>query len=213
MVALKNGIIQNKDRHPFDRSTGTWKKQNENSSTETQQADTENKQSDVENQNEKSSTQNEKPDAAENPDEVKEDNENKQTDAKEEQPGNKNEQPDTKTKETPAKTPKPDDEILKPPAGTLKPLTIDLYIDGKQIHFPFDDLSHFNELRAQLASGIPLDDDLIRKIKPILAEAHLRDGTKIFNNEAQLDDIMKHYRGKQISSFDDLLEFVLRKIR
>ena len=61
--------------------------------------------------------------------------------------------------------------------------------------------------------GIPLDDDLIRKIKPILAEAHLRDGTKIFNNEAQLDDIMKHYQGKQISSFDDLLEFVLRKIR
>ena len=28
MVALKNGIIQNKDGHPFDRSTGTWKNQN-----------------------------------------------------------------------------------------------------------------------------------------------------------------------------------------
>lgn len=64
--------------------------------------------------------------------------------------------------------------------------------------------------------GIPLDDDLIKKTKPILAEAHLRDGTKIFNDEtklSQLDEIMKHYQGKQISSFDDLLEFVLRKIR
>ena len=28
MVALKNGVIQNKDGHPFDRSKGTWKNQN-----------------------------------------------------------------------------------------------------------------------------------------------------------------------------------------
>lgn len=190
------GTIRNKDGRRFDRSTGTWEKPDENSSTETQQADTEQKQTDAEKKQPDAKTSNQ---SAEN-----------------KQPGNKNEQPDTKTKETPAKTPKPDDEILKPPAGTLKPLTIDIYIDGKQIHFPFDDLSHFNELRAQLASGIPLDDDLIRKIKPILAEAHLRDGTKIFNDEtklSQLDDIMKHHRGTKISSFGDVLEFVFRKIR
>lgn len=210
MVALKNGIIQNKNGHSFNRSTGTWEKSDDETL--------------------KPNDETPKPNAAENPDEVKEDNENKQTDAKDKQtdaeqkPSDaktketpaENPNQNAKTKETPAKPPKPDDEILKTPAGTLKPLTIDLYIDGKQIHFPFDDLSHFNELRAQLASGIPLDDDLIRKIKPILAEAHLRDGTKIFNDEtklSQLDDIMKHHRGTKISSFSDVLEFVFRKIR
>ena len=196
MVALKNGIIQNKNGHSFNRSTGTWEKSDDETL--------------------KPNDETPKPNAAENPDEVKEDNENKQTDAKDKQTDAEQKPSDAKTKETPAKPPKPDDEILKTPAGTLKPLTIDLYIDGKQIHFPFDDLSHFNELRAQLASGIPLDDDLIRKIKPILAEAHLRDGTKIFNDEtklSQLDDIMKHHRGTKISSFSDVLEFVFRKIR
>ena len=77
-------------------------------------------------------------------------------------------------------------------------------------------MPHFNELRRQLASGIPLDDDLIRKIKPILTETHLRDGTKIFNDNSklsQLDNAMKHYRGKQISSLDDFLRFVLHTIR
>ena len=137
------------------------------------------------------------------------DAENKQTDAKEEQPGNKDKQTDAKTKETPAETP-------KPTAETPKPHIISYNIDGKQVLIPFDDLPHFNELRRQLASGIPLDDDLIRKIKPILTEAHLRDGTKIFNDNSklsQLDNAMKHYRGKQISSLDDFLRFVLHTIR
>ena len=102
----------------------------------------------------------------------------KQTDAKEEQPGNKDKQPDAETPKPTAETPKPtaetskpNDEILKPPAGTLKPITIDFYIDGKQVHIPFDNVSHFNELRAQLASGTILNDDLITKMKPIFAEA------------------------------------------
>ena len=77
-------------------------------------------------------------------------------------------------------------------------------------------MPHFNELRRQLASGAPLDDDLIRKIRSILTETHLRDGTKIFNNNSklsQLDDAMKRYRGKQISSLDDFLKIVLHAIR
>lgn len=77
-------------------------------------------------------------------------------------------------------------------------------------------MAHFKELRRQLASGTTLDDDLIRKIKPILAEVRLRDGTKIFNDKtklSQLDNIMKHYQGKQISSLDDFLKLVLHTIR
>ena len=133
MVALKNGIIQNKNGHSFNRSTGTWEKPN-------------------------------------------------------------------------AETPKPN-------AETPKPRVIQYNIDGKQVYISSNDWPHFNELRAQLASGTTLNDDLIRKIKPILAELHLWDGTKIFNNEAQLDNIMKHHQGKKISSLDDVLRLVLHKIR
>ena len=128
------------------------------------------------------------------------DAEQKQTDAEQKQTDAKTKETPAKTKETPAETPKSIDDLFadllndlppdetpkppdetpkptaetpKPPAGTLKPLTIDFYIDGKQVHFPFDDLSHFNELRAQLASGTTLNDDLITKMKPIFAEARL----------------------------------------
>ena len=124
--------------------------------------------------------------------------------------------PTAETPKPPAETPKPPAETPKPPAETPKPHIISYNIDGKQVLIPFDDLPHFNELRRQLASGIPLDDDLIRKIKPILTETHLRDGTKIFNDNSklsQLDNAMKHYRGKQISSLDDFLRFVLHTIR
>lgn len=212
MVALKNGIIQNKDGHPFDRSTGTWENQNveENSSVVKEDASNPNNQD----------TTTEKQTDTEN---KQTDNENKQTDATKEQTDAKtpnqnaeNKQTDAKTKETPAKPPKPDDEILKTPAETPKPRKIYYNIDGKLVYVSVDDLAHFEEVIGKLFMGIPLDDDLIKKTKPILAEAHLQDGTKIFNDEtklSQLDDIMKHYRGKQISSFDDLLEFVLRKIR
>ena len=163
MVALKNGVVQNKAGRPFDRSTGTW----------------------------------EKPDAAENPDVVKEDASN---------PNNQ----DTTTKK------QPDAETPKPTAETPKPHIISYNIDGKYVRMSVDDLAHFKELRRQLASGIPLDDDLITKMKPILAEAHLQDGTKIFNDKtklSQLDNIMKHYQGKQISSLDDFLKLVLHTIR
>ena len=192
MVALKNGIIQNKDGHRFDRSTGTWKNQND----ETQQTDTENKQ----------------PDAKE-----------KQPDAEQKPSDTKDKPSDTKTKETPAETPKPNVETPKTPGETAKTLTktpkpgiISYNIDGKQVYILVDNVSHFNELRRQLANGITLNDDLIKKMKPILAEVHLPDGTKIFNDKtklSQLDDIMKHHRGKEISSFDDFLKYVLRKIR
>jgi len=104
---------------------------------------------------------------------VKEDNENKQTDAeqkqtdaKEEQPGNKDKQTDAKTKETPAENPNQN-------AKTPKPHIIQYNIDGKEVRISFDDWQHFKELRRQLASGIPLDDDLIKKMKPILAEVRL----------------------------------------
>lgn len=189
MVALKNGVVQNKAGHPFDRSTGTWKNQNvaENPNVV---------QENVSNSDGENTSTNKKPDATtENSNSA----ETQQTDTKKAQTDTAKEKPTAETKETP----------VKPP----KPRVIEYNIDGKKIYISSKDWQHFNELRAQLASGIPLDDDLITKMKPILAEAHLRDGTKIFNNEAQLDDIMKHYRGKQISSFDDLLEFVLRKIR
>lgn len=113
--------------------------------------------------------------AAENPDVVKEDTSNsnsqdttteKQTDAKEEQPGNKNEQPGNKDKQTDAKT-------KETPAETSKPRVIQYNIDGKQVYISSNDWPHFNELRAQLASGTTLNDDLITKMKPILAELRL----------------------------------------
>ena len=174
---------------------------------------------------------------------MKEDNENKQTDAEQKQTDAtkkqtdaEQKQTDAKTKETPAETPKSIDDLFadllndlppdetpktpgetpKPTAETPKPRKIYYNIDGKLVYVSVDDLAHFEEVIGKLFMGIPFDDDLIKKTKPILAEAHLQDGTKIFNDEtklSQLDDIMKHYRGKQISSFDDLLEFVLRKIR
>lgn len=191
MVALKNGIIQNKDGHPFDRSTGTWKNQNvaenpnvvQENVSNSDEKNTSTKNSDTTTQNSNST-------------------ETQQTDAENKNPSATNEKP---TAETP-----------KPTAETPKPHIISYNIDGKQVLIPFDDLPHFNELRRQLASGIPLDDDLIRKIKPILTETHLRDGTKIFNDNSklsQLDNAMKHYRGKQISSLDDFLRFVLHTIR
>ena len=172
------GTIRNKDGRRFDRSTGTWKKQND----ETQQTDTE----------------------------------NKQPDAKEKQPDAEQKPSDTKTKETPGETAKTPGETAKTLTKTPKPDIISYNIDGKQVYILVDDLSHFNELRRQLANGITLNDDLIKKMKPILAEVHLPDGTKIFNDKtklSQLDDIMKHHRGKEISSFDDFLKYVLRKIR
>ena len=121
MVALKNGIIQNKDGHSFDGSTGTW---------------------------EKSDDETPKPN-----------DEKKQTDAK--------------TPNQNAETPQPHADTPQPHADTPKPYKAYYNIDGKLVHISVDDLSHFNELRAQLASGTTLNDDLIKKIKPILAELHL----------------------------------------
>ena len=246
MVALKNGIIQNKDGHPFDRSTGTWKNQNvaenpnvvqenvsnsdekntstKNSDTTTQNSNsTETQQTDAENKNpsatnEKSTAETPKP-PAETP---KPTAETPKPTAETPKPIDDlfadllNDLPPAETPKPTAETPKPPAETPKPPAETPKPHIISYNIDGKQVLIPFDDLPHFNELRRQLASGIPLDDDLIRKIKPILTETHLRDGTKIFNDNSklsQLDNAMKHYRGKQISSLDDFLRFVLHTIR
>ena len=125
--------------------------------------------------------------------------ENKQTDAKDKPSDTEQKPSDAKTKETPTKIPKPH--------------MVQYNIDGKEVRISFDNVSHFKELRAQLASGTTLNDDLITKMKPILAEAHLRDGTKIFNDEAQLDNIMKHHRGKEISSLNDVLRLVLHTIR
>lgn len=99
MVALNNGVIQNKDGRSFDRSTGTWEEPND----------------ETPNQNA----------------------EKKQTDA-------------------------------KPP----KPRVIQYNIDGKKVYISSNDWQHFQELRAQLASGTTLNDDLIEKMKSILAEAH-----------------------------------------
>ena len=225
MVALKNGIIQNKDGHPFDRSTGTWKNQNvaENPNVV---------QENVSNYDEKNTSTKNSDTTTQNSNST----ETQQTDAENKNPSATNEKPTAETPKPTAETPKPTaetpkpiddlfadllndlppDETPKPTAETPKPHIISYNIDGKQVLIPFDDLPHFNELRRQLASGIPLDDDLIRKIKPILTETHLQDGTKIFNDEtklSQLDDIMKHYRGKQISSLDDFLRFVLHTIR
>ena len=224
MVALKNGVVQNKAGYPFDRSTGTWQNQNvaenpnvvqenvsnsdgENTSTnkkpdattensnsaETQQSDNEKKQPDAKT----------KETPAENPNQNAE---NKQSDVKDKQSGNKNEQPDTEQKKAPTET-------SKTPAKTPKPRVIQYNIDGKEVYISSNDWPRFQELRAQLASGTTLNDDLITKMKPILAETHLQDGTKIFNNEAQLDNIMKHHQGKKISSLDDVLRLVLHKIR
>ena len=205
MVALKNGIIQNKDGHPFDRSTGTWKNQNvaenpnvvQENVSNSDEKNTSTKNSDTTTQNSNST-------------------ETQQTDAENKNPSATNEKPTAETPKPTAETPKSTAETPKPTAETPKPHIISYNIDGKQVLIPFDDLPHFNELRRQLASGIPLDDDLIRKIKPILTETHLRDGTKIFNDNSklsQLDNAMKHYRGKQISSLDDFLRFVLHTIR
>lgn len=188
MVALKNGVVQNKAGRPFDRSTGTWKNQNvaENPNVV---------QENVSNSDEKN-TSTKNPDATtENSNSEK----TQQTDAENKNPSATNEKPNAETSKTPAKTP--------------KPRVIQYNIDGKEVYISSNDWQHFKELRRQLASGITLNDDLITKMKPILAELRLRDGTKIFNNEAQLDDIMKHYPEKEISSLDNFLKYVLRKIR
>ena len=192
MVALKNGVVQNKAGYPFDRSIGTWQNQNvaENPNVV---------QENVSNSDGENTSTNKKPDAT---------TENSNS-AETQQTDTKKAQTDTAKEKTPAETP-------KPTAETPKPHIISYNIDGKQVLIPFDDLPHFNELRRQLASGAPLDDDLIRKIRSILTETHLRDGTKIFNNNSklsQLDDAMKRYRGKQISSLDDFLKIVLHAIR
>lgn len=199
MVALKNGVVQNKAGYPFDRSIGTWQNQNvaENPNVV---------QENVSNSDGENTSTNKKPDAT---------TENSNS-AETQQTDTKKAQTDTAKEKTPAETPKPTAETLKPTAETPKPHIISYNIDGKQVLIPFDDLPHFNELRRQLASGAPLDDDLIRKIRSILTETHLRDGTKIFNNNSklsQLDDAMKRYRGKQISSLDDFLKIVLHAIR
>ena len=118
---------------------------------------------------------------------MKEDNENKQTDAeqkqtdaKEEQPGNKDKQTDAEQKQTDAEQKQTDAKTKETPAEnpnqnakTPKPHIIQYNIDGKEVRISFDDWQHFKELRRQLASGIPLDDDLIKKMKPILAEVRL----------------------------------------
>ena len=213
MVALKNGVVQNKAGYPFDRSIGTWQNQNvaENPNVV---------QENVSNSDGENTSTNKKPDATtENSNSA----ETQQTDTKKAQTDTAKEKTPAETPKPTAETPKPTAETLKPTAETLKPTAetpkphiISYNIDGKQVLIPFDDLPHFNELRRQLASGAPLDDDLIRKIRSILTETHLRDGTKIFNNNSklsQLDDAMKRYRGKQISSLDDFLKIVLHAIR
>ena len=161
---------------------------------------------------------------------MKEDNENKQTDAEtsnqnaenkqtDAETSNQNaekKQPDAETSNQNAEKKQPDAKTKETPTKIPKPHIISYNIDGKYVDMSVDDLAHFKELRRQLASGIPLDDDLITKMKPILAEAHLRDGTKIFNDKtklSQLDNIMKHYQGKQISSLDEFLKYVLHTIR
>lgn len=157
------GTIRNKDGRRFDRSTGTWENQNveENPSVVKEDASNSNSQDTTTNKNSDTTTQNSNS------------TETQQTDAENKNPSATNEKSTAETPKPPAETPKPPDETPKPTAETPKPLTIDFYIDGKQVHFPFDDLSHFNELRAQLASGTTLNDDLITKMKPIFAEARL----------------------------------------
>ena len=220
MVALKNGVVQNKAGYPFDRSIGTWQNQNvaENPNVV---------QENVSNSDGENTSTNKKPDATtenSNSAETQQtDTKKAQTDTAKEKTPAETPKPTAETPKPTAETPKPTAETLKPTAETLKPTAetpkphiISYNIDGKQVLIPFDDLPHFNELRRQLASGAPLDDDLIRKIRSILTETHLRDGTKIFNNNSklsQLDDAMKRYRGKQISSLDDFLKIVLHAIR
>ena len=111
---------------------------------------------------------------------MKEDNENKQTDAEQKQTDAEQKQTDAKTKETPAENPNQNAKTKETPAEnpnqnakTPKPHIIQYNIDGKEVRISFDDWQHFKELRRQLASGIPLDDDLIKKMKPILAEVRL----------------------------------------
>ena len=213
MVALKNGVVQNKAGYPFDRSIGTWQNQNvaENPNVV---------QENVSNSDGENTSTNKKPDATtenSNSAETQQtDTKKAQTDTAKEKTPAETPKPTAETPKPTAETPKPTAETLKPTAETPKPHIISYNIDGKQVLIPFDDLPHFNELRRQLASGAPLDDDLIRKIRSILTETHLRDGTKIFNNNSklsQLDDAMKRYRGKQISSLDDFLKIVLHAIR
>ena len=104
---------------------------------------------------------------------MKEDNENKQTDAEQKQTDAKEEQTDAEQKQTDAKTKETPAENPNQNAKTPKPHIIQYNIDGKEVRISFDDWQHFKELRRQLASGIPLDDDLIKKMKPILAEVRL----------------------------------------
>ena len=136
--------------------------------------------------------------------------ETQQADTKEAQTHAEKKPTDAKTPNQNAKTPK---TLLEIP----EPRTIYYNIDGNQVHISVNDWPRFQELRAQLASGTTLNDDLMKKMKPILAETHLPDGTKIFNDETklshQLDDIMKHHRGKEISSLNDVLRLVLHTIR
>ena len=113
MVALNNGVIQNKDGRSFDRSTGTWEEPND----ETPNQNAEQKPSD-------------------------------------------------------AKTPNQNAENPNQNAKTPKPRVIQYNIDGKKVYISSNDWQHFKELRAQLASGTTLNDDLIEKMKSILAEAH-----------------------------------------
>ena len=94
------------------------------------------------------------------------DTEQKPSDTEQKPSDAKEKQSDAKEKQSNAETPKPN-------AETPKPRVIQYNIDGKQVYISSNDWPHFNELRAQLASGTTLNDDLIRKIKPILAELHL----------------------------------------
>ena len=127
MVALNNGVIQNKDGRSFDRSTGTWEEPND----ETPNQNAEQKPSDA-----KTSNQN------------------------------------AEQKPSDAKTPNQNAENPNQNAKTPKPRVIQYNIDGKKVYISSNDWQHFKELRAQLASGTTLNDDLIEKMKSILAEAH-----------------------------------------
>ena len=141
MVALNNGVIQNKDGRSFDRSTGTWEEPND----ETPNQNAEQKPSDA-----KTPNQN----AEQKPSDAKTSNQN------------------AEQKPSDAKTPNQNAENPNQNAKTPKPRVIQYNIDGKKVYISSNDWQHFKELRAQLASGTTLNDDLIEKMKSILAEAH-----------------------------------------
>ena len=148
MVALNNGVIQNKDGRSFDRSTGTWEEPN----AENPNQNAEQKPSDA-----KTSNQNA---------------EQKPSDAKTPKTPAENPNQNAKPPKPPAENPNQNAEKKQTDAKPPKPRVIQYNIDGKKVYISSNDWQHFQELRAQLASGTTLNDDLIEKMKSILAEAH-----------------------------------------